>query len=148
MNTKVDEFVVKMVEHGHWYKSVGLSHTMWTELLGRGTRTPQKINTVAGNYIFYKVDALDGWDEYIELPKEEDQQVTRVVIDSITAGLVDTLKKHAKVSKTNEIICNGISILAWAVRSVREGKRIASYDPETSEVELFTMPVLERVKND
>ena len=72
-------------------------------------------------------------------------KLKRVQIDNITTRLVTTLKESAGVTKTNEVINNGISILWWAVKAVKEGKKIAAYDPTDGEVELFTMPILDRV---
>ena len=72
---------------------------------------------------------------------------SRVPLDSVTMSLVDNLKKFAQVKKTNEVVCNSISLLNWAVKQVLEGKKVASFNPGSREVELFTMPLLDRVES-
>ena len=70
----------------------------------------------------------------------------RVLIDEITVGLVEHLKRYAKVKKTNEVITNGVSLLKWAVDQAVKGNKIASYNPSKNELELFSMPILDRIE--
>ena len=70
----------------------------------------------------------------------------RPVLDSITSSLVDTLKKHTSLRKTSTVLTNAVSLLKWAVDQVVRGRKIASYDPDTRLIELFTMPVLDQIE--
>lgn len=69
----------------------------------------------------------------------------RVNIDVVTVELVEQLMNYAGVKKTNEVINNSISLLHWAVKQSLEGKKIASYHLDSRELELFSMPILDRI---
>jgi hypothetical protein len=70
----------------------------------------------------------------------------RVQLDEITVDLVDKLKKYGGIKKSNELIVNAVSVLNWAVRAALNGKQIAAYDEESGELELYSMPLLDRVR--
>jgi hypothetical protein len=71
--------------------------------------------------------------------------MTRVLISDSTKELVETIKTHGGVTKSSEVVNNAISLLRWAVNQTIKGRDIASYDYRTGKVEVFSMPLLDRV---
>lgn len=70
----------------------------------------------------------------------------RVRIDELTEELANNLREFANIKKPNEIINNSLCLLNWAIEQTLEGKKIASYDSAKDEIQLFSMPILDRVE--
>ena len=67
-------------------------------------------------------------------------------LDDMTMNLINTLKERAKMKKVSDIVYNAITFLNWGVRVTMEGKRIGAFDESGKTLELFSMPILEAVR--
>lgn len=51
-------------------------------------------------------------------------------------------------AKTREVVLDALALYHWAVEEVRQGKRVGSIDPETTEVTAVATPTLQAVANE
>jgi ferric iron reductase protein FhuF len=70
----------------------------------------------------------------------------RTDIDETLTSMVEKIKEKTSITKSTEIISNGISLLYWALNQVENGKELASWNRDDLELETFHMPMFDRVK--
>lgn len=64
------------------------------------------------------------------------------------ANLIDRLVDTCGLSSKKELFNNSMALMKWAVEETRKGRRIASYDPHTDDVELVALPALDFMAED
>lgn len=79
----------------------------------------------------------------VKQPKE----VVRLQFDIRRAqlGLIEMLVDICGLSSKKELFNNSLALMKWAVEETRKGRRIASYNEATDELELVALPALSMV---
>lgn len=82
--------------------------------------------------------------------KKQLKEVVRLQFDVRRAQLtvIDSLVEICGLSSKKELFNNSLALINWAVQETRKGRRIASYNEKTDEIELVALPALNFVPED
>ena len=74
---------------------------------------------------------------------------TRVQLD-LSVNEIQRLNWIMEVCDTSsrkDLFNNALTLLEWAVKEVRDGRKLASFDDETKDRTILTMPILRAAEN-